>query len=183
MPHLLNACTQSRSVCRSMPPTRAAACRLMPSQIAASEQSTRLVGVATCCSSLPQLFGTHPTLSETATMPRLPESVRSRVTASQAQRMRNPPRLIELSLLRRQFPVSRSHETSAANYFRGAVLISPCPAVHTTVSCRCQPGRPKGHLKRYRARGRRRWWSRIMCVNSSPTPLPYKRSANAVLQP
>jgi hypothetical protein len=41
-PCALNRCTQSRSVCRSMPPIRAACVRFMPSTTAASDRSRRL---------------------------------------------------------------------------------------------------------------------------------------------
>ena len=41
-PYALNRCTQSRSVCRSMPPIRAASVRFMPSMTAASDRSRRL---------------------------------------------------------------------------------------------------------------------------------------------
>src|SRR5262245_30557596 len=96
MPRLLKACTQSRSVCRSIPPMRAATCRLMPSRIAASASRRRawlasLLAAAACRNSLALI----PSLSGIATMPRAPESVGSWVTASQPKILRNPARLIQ----------------------------------------------------------------------------------------
>src|SRR5262245_23083500 len=96
MPRLLKACTQSRSVCRSIPPMRAATCRLMPSRIAASASKRRawlasLLAAAACRNSLALI----PSLSGIATMSSAPESVGSRVTASQPNILRNPPGLIQ----------------------------------------------------------------------------------------
>src|SRR5215468_5203742 len=68
----------------------------MPSRIAASASSRRawlasLLAAAARRNSLALI----PSLSGIATMPRLPESVGSRVTASQPKILRNPPRLIQ----------------------------------------------------------------------------------------